>query len=105
MFRSLRFRLPAIFLAGVALAGLVSTLIALRLFQDYSRDQSLAELRREASGLAQLYAGRAGGPPISVESLERATGDRLFWVSRLELEFLDPATERNLKRMEQLEPG
>ena len=37
MFRSLRFRLPALFLAGIALSGLVTSLIALRLFQDYTR--------------------------------------------------------------------
>jgi hypothetical protein len=35
MFRSLRFRLPALFLAGIALAGLISTAIAYSLFQDY----------------------------------------------------------------------
>src|ERR671911_1309181 len=101
MFRSLRFRLPAIFLAGIALAGLVASPIALRLFQDYSRDQSLAELRREALGLSQLYAGNAGRATIQAEALERATGDRLFYVpasSGLETEFLDPITERNLKR-------
>ena len=37
MFDSLRFRLSAIFLAAVVLAGLVSTVIAIRLFQDYTR--------------------------------------------------------------------
>ena len=53
---SLRFRLPALFLLGIALAGIVAALIALRLFQDYTREQTLVELRREAGGLAQLYA-------------------------------------------------
>ena len=48
MFTSLRFRLPAFFLAGVALAGIVSTAIAVQLFQDHIRSQSLAELKREA---------------------------------------------------------
>ena len=52
MLNSLRFRLPALFLAGIALSGLVTSLIALRLFQDYTRDASLNELRREARGLA-----------------------------------------------------
>ena len=46
MFRSLRFRLPAFFLAGAVLAGLISTLIALGLFQDYTEDRLVAELRR-----------------------------------------------------------
>ena len=54
MLNSLRFRLPALFLAGIALSGLVTSLIALRLFQDYTRDQSLVELRQEA---------RAPAPP------------------------------------------
>jgi hypothetical protein len=44
MFKSLRFRLPAFFLAGVALAGIVSTAIAVQLFQDHIRSQSLADL-------------------------------------------------------------
>ena len=52
MFRSLRFRLPALFLAAIALAGLVASLIALRLFQDYTRTETLRELRRfHAEGL------------------------------------------------------
>jgi two-component system, OmpR family, sensor kinase len=102
VFRSLRFRLPAVFLAGIALAGLVASLIALRLFQDYTRDQSLAELRREAVGLAQLYSAKAGDIPISTRSLERATGDKLFYVG-LPIEFpgddeTDLATLRRLPR-------
>jgi signal transduction histidine kinase len=80
MFRSLRFRLPALFLAGIALAGLVASLIAIRLFQDYTRDNALAELRREAAGLARLYADKAGDLPISTRSLEEATGDRIWYV-------------------------
>ena len=59
MLNSLRFRLPALFLAGIALAGLVTSLIALRLFQDYTRDVTLKELRQEARGLAQLYGESA----------------------------------------------
>jgi signal transduction histidine kinase len=80
MFRSLRFRLPAIFLFGVALAGLVASLIAIRLFQDHVRKESLGELRREAIGIAQLYGEKAGDIEIAPESLERATGDRLFYI-------------------------
>ena len=59
MLNSLRFRLPALFLAGIALSGLVASLIALTLFQDYTRKESLEELRREARGLAALYAESA----------------------------------------------
>ena len=79
MFRSLRFRLPAIFVMGIALAGLVATLVAIGLFQDYARDQSLEELEREARGVSQLYAEHAGDIPLSAATLERATGDRLFY--------------------------
>src|ERR687886_3052903 len=88
MFRSLRFRLPALFLAGVVLAGLVSTAIAFRLLQSYSRTQSFKELKREAIGLTQLYAEQAikstqqgsEGPSFSAAQLERATGDSLYYV-------------------------
>ena len=59
VFRSLRFKLPALFLLGILLSGLVASLIALRLFQDYTRDQSIKELRQEALGLSQLYAAAA----------------------------------------------
>ena len=54
MFRSLRFRLPALFLAGATLAGLVSTAISIGLFQDYTEERLVAELRREARGLTSL---------------------------------------------------
>jgi signal transduction histidine kinase len=87
MFRSLRFRLPAFFLAGAAIAGLISTLIALGLFQDYTEDRLVAELRREARGLATLYAEQAiraqdtDRPYFVVpERLEQASGSRLFYV-------------------------
>jgi signal transduction histidine kinase len=88
MFRSLRFKLPALFLAGIVLAGLVASLIALRLFQDYTREQSIAELHQEAQGLAQLYAESARratdeglqAPDFAADKLEAATGDQLFYV-------------------------
>ena len=37
--RSLRFRLPAIFLLGVVIAGLVTSVVAIRLFQDHGEKQ------------------------------------------------------------------
>jgi hypothetical protein len=87
MFRSLRFRLPAFFLVGLVVAGLTATAIAVRLFQSYARDQSLIELRREAAGLAQLYAQEAGKEVVEGRArffvparLEKATGDRLYYV-------------------------
>ena len=88
MFSSLRFRLPAFFLAGIVLAGLVSAALAVGLFQDYVRDRSLFELRREAAGLARIYAQQAiraldedrPAPTFATEQLEEATGNRLFYV-------------------------
>src|SRR5438105_15233637 len=88
MFRSLRFRLPALFLAGIVLAGLVSTAIAFRLLQSYSRSQSFKELNRESAGLTELYAEQAikatregrEGPSFSAAQLEKATGDSLYYV-------------------------
>ena len=79
MFGSLRFRLPALFLGGIAIAGLVATALSIRLFQDYARDRTYAELRREARGLARLYSARAGLGAFSSAHLEQATGDRLFY--------------------------
>jgi signal transduction histidine kinase len=86
--RSLRFRLPALFLAGILLAGLVSTGIAIRLFQGYARDQALRTLKREAVGLTQLYSESAvkssdqgrSAPSFAASELEKATGHRLFYV-------------------------
>jgi signal transduction histidine kinase len=86
--RSLRFRLPALFLVGILLAGVIVTVIAVGLFRDYARDRTLEELRREADGLARLYAEQALAsldeerPPatFATRELERATGNRLFYV-------------------------
>jgi two-component system OmpR family sensor kinase len=88
MFRSLRFRLPAFFLAGVALVGIVSTAIAIQLFQQHIRSQSLSELKREARGLTDLYQEAAinsidegrSAPQFAADELERATGTRLYYV-------------------------
>src|SRR3954454_11599661 len=93
---SLRVRLPLVFLAGIVLAGLVTTLISVRLFQDFSRDQALTKLKREAHGIAQLYSAaveasygnvdRAGKsndrkpPTFDAPNLERATGNKLYFV-------------------------
>jgi signal transduction histidine kinase len=103
MLKSLRFRLPALFLAGIALAGLVTSLIALTLFQDYTRNESLRELRREARGLAQLYAESAvravdeekAAPAFAAAKLEAATGDRLFYVGTS----LSPGEDSGLQRI------
>jgi signal transduction histidine kinase len=93
---SLRVRLPLVFLAGIILAGLVTTLIAVRLFRDFSHDQALAKLSREANGIAHLYAKSVNEsyafknskksndrkPPkqVTAGSLELATGDTIFFL-------------------------
>jgi len=84
MLRSLRFQLPALFLLGVVLAGIVSAAIALRLFQSYAqnraRAQDYAELSNEANGLTKLYRKQAGLKRISAKYLELATGgDQIFY--------------------------
>lgn len=86
--RSLRFKLPALFVVGVLIAALVTALVAIRLFQDYTRDQTLRTLRRQAQGLSQLYAAQAlqaiasGGdaPTFAAANLEKATGARLYYI-------------------------
>jgi signal transduction histidine kinase len=81
--RSLRFQLPALFLLGVVVAGLVSAAIALRLFRTYAenraRDQAYAEVGNEALGLTKLYARCAGLKRLSAENLEQATGDLIYY--------------------------
>jgi signal transduction histidine kinase len=85
---SLRFRLPALFLLAIAVAGVLSAAIALRLFQGYTRNQSFAELRREAVGLSQIYTEAAlraadegkDAPDFIPASLETATGDRIYYI-------------------------
>ncbi len=88
MLRSLRFRLPALFLLGIVVSGVIATAIALALFQDYARQQLLTKLRREANGLTQLYQRQAiaandtGARTVrfAPAQLERATGDKIFYV-------------------------
>jgi signal transduction histidine kinase len=87
VFHSLRFRIPALFLAGIVIAVLISTVTAWQLFQDYVEDRFVAELQREAAGLADVYADQAlrsldegRRPPLAqARRLERATGDRLCY--------------------------
>jgi signal transduction histidine kinase len=88
MLGTLRFRLTALFLAVVLVFGLASIALAVRLFQDVTRKQSVQELRREATGLAALYAESAlrssdegaKAPEFAAEKLELATGDELYYV-------------------------
>ena len=59
MHRSLRFRLPALFLVGIVVSGVIAAAIALALFQSYAHKQLLVKLRREANGLTELYQRQA----------------------------------------------
>jgi signal transduction histidine kinase len=83
MFRSLRFRLPALFLAAIVLAGLVSTAVAVSVSKRYAentaRKQAFRELGKEARGLTELYAQQAGQLRLGSRQLELATGDRIFY--------------------------
>jgi signal transduction histidine kinase len=90
MLGTLRFRLTALFLAAVLVFGLVSIALAVRLFQDVTRSQSVREIEREAEGLAALYAQSAlqssdqgaKAPAFAAKSLELATGDQLYYVGQ-----------------------
>jgi signal transduction histidine kinase len=80
---SLRFRLPAIFLVGVVVAGLVATALAVRLFQQYTLDRTKVQLRREVTGISDLYAQLAGINQYPTNrTVESATGDRVYFVER-----------------------
>ena len=95
MLWSLRVRLPLVFFAGILLAGIVTTLISVRLFQDFSRDQALTKLKREAHGIAQLYSAAVQAsygntdkstgestdrkpPTFDAPNLEQATGNKIY---------------------------
>jgi signal transduction histidine kinase len=81
MLRSLRFKLPALFLLGIVLSGLVASLIAIRIFQSYTRTRAIAELRAESVGIVSLYARQAGAQKVPLTNLEKAIGgDRIFYV-------------------------
>ena len=85
--RSLRFRLPAIFLLGVLVAALVTAGIAVHFFQEDTRSRTLEELQRQAQGLAELYTRQATtsvdesrrAQRFAPPSLERATGSDLYY--------------------------
>ena len=89
MLRSLRFRLPALFLIGIVLSGVVSAATAVGLFQNYVESRTRDELRRNAAGLAGLYEeqalqsldeGRPPAVPLARVDLEAASGTRLYYV-------------------------
>jgi len=81
LIRSLRFRLPALFLVALVLAAVVATLIAVRFFQSYTRTRAAQELSSESAGIVQLYAQEAGVGNVPVGTIHKAiSGDEIFWV-------------------------
>ena len=100
MIRSLRFRVPALFLAAVVLAGVMATVIAIGLFQSYARERALNELRREAKGVAELFRREAGVSESRVvvpATLQQAIGDRLFYAGLSP--FPDPGQKTGLQEL------
>jgi len=87
---SLRVRLPLLFLAGIALAGVITTVIAIQLFRSFAHDQALTSLNREASGVAALFSNAVEAsygnpedrspPRFAAKNLELATGDKIYLV-------------------------
>jgi signal transduction histidine kinase len=87
---SLRVRLPLVFLAGIALAGVVTTVIAIQLFKSFAHDQALSSLNREATGVADLYTTAIEAsygnpddrspPKFAAKNLELATGDKIYLI-------------------------
>jgi signal transduction histidine kinase len=87
---SLRVRLPLVFLAGIALAGVVTTVIAIQLFKSFAHDQALGSLNREATGVADLYTTAIEAsygnpddrspPKFAAKNLELATGDKIYLI-------------------------
>jgi signal transduction histidine kinase len=82
VFRSLRFRLPALFVLGIVLAAVVATFIAVRFFQGNIRASATSELRAESAGIVNLYAGKAGVGHVSAGNLKLQLGGNknVFWV-------------------------
>jgi two-component system, OmpR family, sensor kinase len=82
VFSSLRFRLTAVFLAGIVVFGLVAAAVAFQLLQTYTLSRARADLRQESIGLTQLYRVRAAGSNdiVPAPDLELATGDTLFFI-------------------------
>src|SRR5262245_47919149 len=87
-FSSLRVRLPLIFIGGIVVAALVTTAIAVQLFQSYAREQTVNQLRRESNGIARLFANSVAAtygtesrraPTFAARNLEAMTGDRIYW--------------------------
>jgi signal transduction histidine kinase len=95
MLGSLRVRLPLVFVGGILLAGVLTSAISVRLFQQFAHDQALAKLSSEARGVAELYTASVNGsygntfnrsaPQFAARNLEHATGDKIYFVGPRQL--------------------
>src|SRR5438132_2946268 len=96
MFRSLRFRLPALFLGGVVASGVVAAAVAFQLLQSYTLQRARGEVRREVTGLTQLYAYQAAHSNVDLPSgtIERAIADRLWFIPSTPGGFLFPGSQK-----------
>ena len=69
-------------------------MIAVTLFRDFAHQQTVAELKREASGISELYGNAVKAafdqtdkkdlrkpPTFAAANLEKATGDLIFFDS------------------------
>ena len=99
MYRSLRFRLPALFLAGILISGLVATAVSVELFQNYTRNRALADMRRESLGLVRLYSLRAGLQTVPTPYIEDAVGDRIFHIPIVKRFSLFPGQRTRLREL------
>src|SRR5215471_17095254 len=101
MFRSLRFQLPALFLAGVIVSGLVAAAIAFQLLGSYTLSRAQRDLRREAAGITRLYVEQASGSndPVPAPQLEAATGDRIYFIPRAPGIDLFPGARPHLREL------
>ena len=70
MFRSLRFRLPALFLLGIVLAAVVGDAHRDQLLPSYTRTHAASELRGESAGIVGLYKQKAAIGHVSVKNLK-----------------------------------
>ena len=100
MFGSLRVRLPALFLLGIVLAGIVATAISIRFFQNYTRARAIDELRAESVGIVRLYATQAGHTEVPLDNLQAAIGgDHVYFVPVV------PGAELFVGNLPQLSPS
>jgi two-component system sensor histidine kinase BaeS len=66
----------------VVSSGVVAAAIAFQLLQSYTLNRARADLRREASGLTRVIVAQASGSndPVPAPLLEKAMGDRIYYV-------------------------